>query len=72
MSVESVRQCLIMRFRNRHLDLVPKYGIVNIMDAIDSEAYFVGDVEEIGSSDINCWMNSVIESLKRQEEVGLT
>ena len=65
-SSEAVRDCLIQRFRTRHLDLVPKYGIVAIMDAINERAAYLDNLEEIGSSDISCWMKDVIESLTAQ------
>ena len=65
-SSESVKTCLIQRVRARHLDLVPKYGIQAILDAIDEKAACLYDLEEIGSSDISCWMKDVIDSLERE------
>jgi len=65
MSVEAVESALIHRFRVGHLDLVPKHGIQAVLEAITDKAFAVGRVEEIGSSDISCWMQDVIERLER-------
>jgi hypothetical protein len=40
-------------------DLLSKYGPVLVMQAIDEVADFVGDVEEIGSSDVSGWVKQV-------------
>jgi len=46
----------------RH-DLLSKYGPVAVTQAIDDVADFVGDVEEIGSSDVSGWIKQVEQSL---------
>ena len=46
----------------RH-DLLSKYGPVAVTQAIDDVADFVGDVEEIGSSDVSSWIKQVEQSL---------
>jgi hypothetical protein len=44
-------------------DLLKKYGPVAIMQAIDDVADFVGDTEEIGSSDVSGWIKQIEKSL---------
>lgn len=56
------------RIATQHVELIRIYGIEAVMDAIDDEAAFVGQVEEIGSSDISCWVNNIRKSLIRQEQ----
>lgn len=51
----------------RH-DLLSKYGPVAVTQAIDDVADFVGDVEEIGSSDVSGWIKQVEQSLASMGE----
>ena len=44
-------------------DLLQKYGPVLVTQAIDEVADFVGDVEEIGSSDVSGWVKHVEQML---------
>lgn len=44
-------------------DLLSKYGPVLVTQAIDEVADFVGDVEEIGSSDVSGWIKQVEQML---------
>jgi hypothetical protein len=44
-------------------DLLSKYGPVKVMQAIDDVADFVGDTDEIGSSDVSGWVRQVEQSL---------
>jgi hypothetical protein len=44
------------RVMYQRVDLLRKYGIDKVMSAIDEVADFVGDVEEIGSSDVSGWI----------------
>ena len=44
-------------------DLLKKYGPVAVAQAIDDIADFVGDTEEIGSSDVSGWIKQVEQSL---------
>jgi hypothetical protein len=54
-------------------DLLSKYGPEKIMSAIDDVTDFVGDVEEIGSSDVSGWVKQVEQSLDGMaEEVAVT
>jgi hypothetical protein len=51
------------RIMSQRLDLLQKYGLQKVMAAIDDVADFVGDVEEIGSSDVSGWVKQVEQSL---------
>ena len=64
-SSQSVKDCIIYRIRTQHLDLLINYGS-RLLDAIDSKAASLDDLEEIGSSDISCWVNDIRESLAHQ------
>jgi len=58
---------ILRRIQMRHMDLVQKYGLDKVMQAAQDEAEFVGDVDEIGSSDVSAWVNSIIRSLDVNE-----
>ena len=60
---EAVRNSLVRRITTQHLDLLKMYGLVAVTDAINEQASFVGEVEEIGSSDISCWVKDIARSL---------
>ena len=53
----------------RH-DLLSKYGPVLVTQAIDDVADFVGDVEEIGSSDVSGWVRQVEQMLANMNEAA--
>ena len=48
-------------------DLLSKYGPEKIGQAVDEVADFVGDVEEIGSSDVSGWVRHVEQMLGNRE-----
>ena len=58
-----VTQAITRRILMQHPDLLQKYGPEKVGDAIDSVAEYVGDVEEIGSSDVSGWVKQVAQSL---------
>ena len=58
-----VASAITRRILSQRLDLVKKYGPVAITQAIEDVADFVGDVEEIGSSDVSGWIKQVEQSL---------
>jgi len=60
---ESVKNAITRRIATQHVDLLSTYGVEAVTDAIEEQASFVGEVEEIGSSDISCWVNSIKVSL---------
>lgn len=58
-----VAGAITRRILSQRSDLLKKYGPVAIMQAIDDVADFVGDTEEIGSSDVSGWIRQVEQSL---------
>ena len=58
-----VASALTRKIMTQRLDLLKKYGPVKVTQAIDSAAEFFGDVEEIGSSDLNAYMQYVEKEL---------
>jgi Skp family chaperone for outer membrane proteins len=52
-------------------DLLAKHGPEKVMNAIDEVADFVGDVEEIGSSDVSAFVKQVEQKLGGIEESAL-
>jgi hypothetical protein len=53
-------------------DLLSKYGPEKVGRAIDEVADFVGDVEEIGSSDVSGWIRHVEQMLGNMEDQSLS
>jgi hypothetical protein len=49
-------------------DFLQKFGPVKVMQAIDDVADFVGDTDEIGSSDVSGWIKQVERSLGGVDE----
>jgi hypothetical protein len=47
-----------------HLELLKQYGPVAVMAAARDVAEMIGDVEEIGSSDVSAYINRMVQSLK--------
>jgi hypothetical protein len=67
-----VSQAITRRILMQRTDLLAKYGPEKVMAAIDDVADFVGDTDEIGSSDVSGWVKQVEQSLGGQvEESGL-
>lgn len=54
-----VVRALTSRILIQRSDLLKQYGPEKIMQAIDDVADFVGDVDEIGSSDVSGWVRQV-------------
>jgi hypothetical protein len=66
-----VEKAMLNRFTNpksdqylEHLELLKKYGPVAVMAAARDVAEMIGDVEEIGSSDVSAYINRMVQSLK--------
>jgi hypothetical protein len=59
-----VAQAIIRRILMQRTDLLAKYGPVYVGQAVDDVADFVGDVDEIGSSDVSGWIKQVERNLK--------
>lgn len=60
---------IIHRIMVAHTDVLAKYGPEKIMSAAQDEAEWVGDVEEIGSSDVSISVKRVIQALEEQHGV---
>ena len=58
-----VASAITRRILMQRPDLLEKFGPVAVTQAIDDVADFVGDVEEIGSSDVSGWIRQVEQSL---------
>lgn len=61
-----VESAIIRRIAMVRTDLL-KYGIDKVMDAVKEVADYVGDVEEIGSSDVSAYIKHVERILGSQE-----
>jgi hypothetical protein len=68
-----VASAITRRILMQRSDLLSKYGPEKVTAAIDEVADFVGDVEEIGSSDVSSWIKQIEQSLDNMaEEVAVT
>ena len=65
-SAEAVKNAVSRRIVNQHVELIAKYGIEEVMNAIEDVASGVGDLVEIGSSDVSGWVSSIIIMLKKR------
>lgn len=70
-SRDAVRSAISRRIMSHHMDLLSRYGIDRVMDAIDDAAdyYGSGDLDEIGTSDVSAFVNSVRQSLEGSDRV---
>jgi len=59
-----VESAILRRIMNSHLDLLKQYGPAAVMAAARDVADNIGDVEEIGSSDVSAYVKRVVQSLK--------
>lgn len=46
--------------------LISEHGLDRVIDAIDEEAERVGEVDEIGTSDVSIWVNNISTRLRSQ------
>jgi hypothetical protein len=67
--MEAVRNAIIHRVLTRHVDLLETYGLDLVESAVDFQVDLVGEVEEIGTSDVSCWINSVEERCRSHQIV---
>jgi hypothetical protein len=58
-----VAQAIIRRILLQRTDLLAKHGPERVGSAVDEVADFVGDVDEIGSSDVSGWVKHVEQML---------
>jgi len=60
-----VASAITRRIITQHPEVLAKYGPAVVSLEIDDVADFVGDVDEIGSSDVSGWVSQVIRNLGR-------
>lgn len=58
------------RIMIKHTDLLAQYGPEKVMQAIDDVSQDLHDLEEIGSSDVSAWVESVTRNLESSELHG--
>jgi hypothetical protein len=63
-----VAQAIVRRILLQRTDLLAKYGPDQVSAAVDEVADFVGDVDEIGSSDVSGWVRHVEQMLGNMQE----
>ena len=63
-----VAQAIIRRILMQRTDLLAKHGPEKVGQAVDEVAEFVGDVDEIGSSDVSGWIKHVEQVLGNMGE----
>lgn len=68
-SCDAVQAAIIRRITKQHLDLLSQYGPEAITNASRDVAEWVGNVEEIGSSDVSAWVKEVINNLGGTDEI---
>jgi hypothetical protein len=66
-----VTNAITRRILLQRTDLLSKYGPVAVTQAIDEVSDFVGDVDEIGSSDVSGWIKHVEQMLVNMGEQGV-
>jgi hypothetical protein len=54
-----VERAILHRIMVAHTDLLMKFGPEKVMQAAEEVAYNVGDLDEIGTSDVSAWVHEV-------------
>jgi len=62
-SSEEAESAILKRIMVAHLDLLKEFGPEKVMQAVEEVAYGVGDLDEIGSSDVSGWVHQVKDIL---------
>jgi len=62
-SSDAVERAILNRIMTQHTDLLMKFGPDKVMQAAEEVAYNVGDVDEIGTSDVSAYVNQVKQIL---------
>jgi hypothetical protein len=60
---EAVERAILNRIMVAHTDLLMKYGPDKVMQAAEEVSYNVGDVDEIGTSDVSAYVHQVKQIL---------
>jgi hypothetical protein len=63
-----VASAIIRRILLQRTDLLSKYGPERVGAAVDEVADYIGDVDEIGSSDVSGWVRHVEQMLGNMQE----
>jgi len=66
---EAVEMAIMRRMLVAHTDLIVEFGLDRVVAAIEEVAEDVGDVDEIGSSDVSGWVRQVERILEPDNEV---
>ena len=64
-SSDAVYDAVLNRIVRQHTDVLAKYGPEAVMRAVEDIASSVGELDEIGSSDVSIWTKQAIEDLER-------
>jgi hypothetical protein len=62
-SSEDAEHAILNRIMVAHTDLLKQFGPQKVMQAVEEVAYNVGDLDEIGSSDVSGWVRQVEQML---------
>lgn len=63
-SADAVYGAVVNRIMRQHLDVLQKFGPQAVMTAVDDLAQGIGELDEIGSSDVSIWTKQVIQDLE--------
>jgi hypothetical protein len=64
-------RAILHRILMRHPGMLATHGPEKVMSAVDEVADYIGDVEEIGSSDVSGWVRHVEQMLGNMQEQGM-
>ena len=62
-SSDEAESAILKRIMVAHLDLLKEVGPEKVMQAVEEVAYNIGDLDEIGSSDVSGWVHQVRDIL---------
>jgi hypothetical protein len=65
-----VERAILHRIMTAHTDLLKQFGPEKVMQAAEEVAYNVGDVDEIGTSDVSAYVHQVKQILGVPEKVN--
>lgn len=65
---EAAKNAIIGRIAMQHIDLLVTYGPEDVENAVDEVASDLGDLDEIGSSDVSAWVKEVENLLSYTNE----
>ncbi len=57
--MNAVKTAIIHRILTGRVDLLDTYGLDLVESAVEVQVDMVGEVDEIGTSDVSCWVHSV-------------